>query len=73
MHKTMIATFEAVLDTASAFARDELRPVALHYDETEEYPRRAAAPRGRARAHLLRPARRTTAAAASRASATAAP
>ena len=38
MHKTMIATFEAVLDTASAFARDELRPVALHYDETEEYP-----------------------------------
>ena len=30
---------EAVLATARDFARDELRPVALHYDETEEYPR----------------------------------
>ncbi len=38
MHNTTTATFEAVLDTASGFARDELRPVALHYDETEEYP-----------------------------------
>jgi acyl-CoA dehydrogenase len=26
------------LETASAFAREELRPVALQYDETEEYP-----------------------------------
>jgi acyl-CoA dehydrogenase len=38
---------EALLATARDFARDELRPVALHYDETEEYPlepvRRAAA------------------------------
>ena len=57
MHSTTTATFAAVLDTASAFARDELRPVALQYDETEEYPRRAAAPGGGARAHLLRPAR----------------
>ena len=38
MHSTTTATFAAVLDTASAFARDELRPVALRYDETEEYP-----------------------------------
>ena len=38
-----------------AFAREELRPVALQYDETEEYPLERAAPRRRARAHLLRP------------------
>jgi alkylation response protein AidB-like acyl-CoA dehydrogenase len=35
-----------VLETARAFARDEIRPVALEYDESEEYPlelvRRAA-------------------------------
>lgn len=31
-------TLEDVLAAARAFARDELRPVALHYDETEEYP-----------------------------------
>jgi alkylation response protein AidB-like acyl-CoA dehydrogenase len=37
----------AVLETAHAFARDEMRPVALGYDESEEYPadvlRKAAA------------------------------
>jgi len=26
------------LETAATFAREELRPVALQYDETEEYP-----------------------------------
>ena len=38
---------DSVRATAQAFARDEMRPVALEYDETEEYPldllRRAAA------------------------------
>jgi acyl-CoA dehydrogenase len=38
---------DELLATARAFARDELRPVALQYDESEEYPleliRRAAA------------------------------
>src|SRR5215471_3009656 len=38
---------DALRATAQAFARDEMRPVALEYDETEEYPvavlRRAAA------------------------------
>ena len=29
---------DAVLATAREFARNELRPVALEYDETEEYP-----------------------------------
>ena len=37
---------DALRTTAQAFARDEMRPVALSYDETEEYPldvlRRAA-------------------------------
>jgi alkylation response protein AidB-like acyl-CoA dehydrogenase len=37
---------EEILETAHAFARDELRPVALQYDESEAYPlelvRRAA-------------------------------
>jgi len=37
----------STLETATAFAREELRPVALQYDETEEYPlemlRKAAA------------------------------
>ena len=48
---------DALRATAQAFARDEMRPVALQYDESEEYPldvlHRAAA----ARAHELRPAR----------------
>jgi acyl-CoA dehydrogenase len=43
---TRALDLEALLATARAFARDELRPVALRYDETEEYPvterRRAA-------------------------------
>src|SRR5947208_5148827 len=38
---------DALRASAHALARDEMRPVALHYDETEEYPldvlRRAAA------------------------------
>src|SRR5438874_2024684 len=38
---------DALRAAAQAFARDEMRPVALSYDETEEYPlpvlRRAAA------------------------------
>src|SRR5207244_12659502 len=38
---------DALRAAAQAFARDEMRPVALRYDETEEYPldvlRRAAA------------------------------
>src|SRR6266508_753373 len=33
------ADVATVLATARAFARDELRPVALAYDETEEFPR----------------------------------
>jgi len=44
---TLTFDLDALRATAQAFARDELRPVALHYDETEEYPaevlRRAAA------------------------------
>jgi acyl-CoA dehydrogenase len=32
-------TSDELLATARAFARDELRPVALAYDESEEYPR----------------------------------
>ena len=39
--------FDALRTAAQAFARDEMRPVALQYDESEEYPldvlRRAAA------------------------------
>ena len=54
----------------AAFAREELRPVALQYDETRGVPARAAAQGGRARADLLRPARPSTAAAGSRACAT---
>jgi acyl-CoA dehydrogenase len=30
---------DALRATAQTFARDEMRPVALHHDETEEYPR----------------------------------
>src|SRR5579885_3286963 len=41
------AELAAVLETARRFAREEMRPAALRYDETEEYPlelvRRAAA------------------------------
>jgi len=49
MHATAAPSrdLDALLATARAFAEQELRPVALHYDETEEYPleplRRAAA------------------------------
>jgi acyl-CoA dehydrogenase len=32
-------TLDDLLATARDFARDEIRPVALRYDETEEYPR----------------------------------
>src|SRR5438477_651944 len=43
---TRTLDLDALRATAQAFARDEMRPVALHYDESEEYPldvwRRAA-------------------------------
>ena len=43
---TPTVDLDALRATAQAFARDEMRPVALRYDETEEYPldvlRRAA-------------------------------
>ena len=46
MNTTAAPDVTALLARASEFARDELRPVALRYDETEEYPlaelRRAA-------------------------------
>ena len=46
MNTTAAPDVIALLARASEFARDELRPVALRYDETEEYPlaelRRAA-------------------------------
>jgi acyl-CoA dehydrogenase len=35
----MTAALDTLLATARAFARDEIRPVALRYDESEEYPR----------------------------------
>jgi len=35
---TTSADLDTVLATAHAFARDEMRPVALAYDESEEYP-----------------------------------
>ena len=44
---TRSSDLDALRSTAQAFARDEMRPVALEYDESEEYPlevlRRAAA------------------------------
>src|SRR5437588_698627 len=33
-----VRDFEALLATVREFARSELRPVSLHYDETEEFP-----------------------------------
>ncbi len=46
MNATAAPDIAGLLARAQAFARDELRPVALQYDETEEYPlaelRRAA-------------------------------
>jgi acyl-CoA dehydrogenase len=39
MNVTRSATFEQVLATAHDFAEQELRPVALAFDESEEFPR----------------------------------
>jgi acyl-CoA dehydrogenase len=38
MNATALSESAALVARARAFARDELRPVALRYDETEEYP-----------------------------------
>ena len=35
---TRSSDLDALRSTAQAFARDEMRPVALQYDESEEYP-----------------------------------
>ena len=46
-----------LVDLAHDFAEREIRPVARHHDETEEFPWDVVPQGGRDRPHLLRPAR----------------